>query len=125
MISLEVLQQNPQATLEGVGRFLGLPETPVWQEDQARVNVSAERIRRPPLYGLLVDNPVAAALRRTLVPRGLRDAVKKRLQMRDRPELPEARRQELETLFAEDFATLRQLFPDRGDLAASYPFLTP
>lgn len=123
MVSLEVLQQDPQATLTAVGRFLELPEAPLWREEQARVNVSAERIRRFPLYGLLVDNPVAAALRRTLVPRGLRDAVKRRLQMRERPALPDAKRRELEALFAEDLAALGRLFPGRGDLAASYPFL--
>lgn len=123
MVSLEAMQQDPQATLAAVGRFLGLPGVPVWQEDQARVNVSAERIRRFPLYGLVVDNPVAAALRRTLVPRGLRDALKRRLQMRRRPALPDAARRALEALFAEDLKALGRLFPDRGDLAASYPFL--
>lgn len=123
MVSLEVMQQAPQPTLSAVGRFLGLAEAPVWQEDRARKNVSAERIRRFPLYGLLVDNPAAAALRRTLVPRGLRDALKRRLQMRERPELPSARRRELEAVFAEDYRALRALFPERGDLAASYPFL--
>ena len=71
----------------------------------------------------MVDNPVATAIRRNLVPRGLRDAIKGRLQMRDRPELPEEKRRELETLFAGDYGELRELFPKRGDLAASYPFL--
>lgn len=123
MVSLEAMRQDPQATLSEVGRFLGLPEAPVWQDEQARVNVSAERIRRFPLYGLIVDNPVATALRRALVPQGLRDAIKRRLQMRERPELPADRRRELETLFAEDYRALLDLFPDRGDLAASYPFL--
>ena len=122
LISLEVLQQDPQAALDAVGQFLGLREPPLWHQDQARVNVSAERVRRFPLYGLVVDNPVAAALRRALVPQRLRDAVKRRLQMRDRPALPAATRRELEARFAEDFAALGRLFPERGDLAASYPF---
>lgn len=123
LISLEEMQKDPQATLSAVGAFLGLAEPPVWRQEQARVNVSAERIRRFPLYGLLVGNPIAARLRRALVPQRLRDAVKQRLQMRERPELPAARIRELEALFAEDFHAFGQMFPGRDNLAASYPFL--
>jgi len=115
-VSLEEMRRDPQAALSAVGGFLGLAEPLVWRAEQGRVNISAERIRRFPLYGLVVDNPVATALRRALVPQ--------RLQMRERPTLPEAKRRELEALFAEDFAALCRIFPDRGDLAASYPFLT-
>ena len=125
MVSLEHLQTDPQAELARVGAFLGLERTPLWQEEQARMNVSAERVRRFPLYGLLVDNPVAAGLRRALVPQGLRDAVKARLQMRKRPELPADLTRDLEAIFAEDYAALRGLFPDADHLAASYPFVTP
>lgn len=123
LISLENLQQNPQAELTRAGEFLGLKARPVWQEEQARMNASAERIKRFPLYGLLVENSVAAALRRTLLPQRLRDAIKGRLQMRNRPDLPEARIRQLEEIFAKDYAELTDMFPGQSHLDASYPFV--
>lgn len=124
MVSLEHLQQDPQVALARVGDFLGLAQSPVWHEEQARVNVSAERIRRFPLYDLLVESRAATALRRALVPRGLRDAVKNRLRMRQRPVPPDSLIRHLETVFAEDHARLREMFPDQP-LVPSYPFLVP
>lgn len=122
LISLDHMQENPQAELARVGNFLGLQNPMVWQQEQDRMNASAERIKRFPLYGLLVDNPVAATLRRTLVPQALRDAVKVSLQMRDRPELSEARVRQLEGIFTDDYAELKRMFPDQPHLDASYPF---
>ncbi len=123
LVSLETMRADPQGELERVGAFLGLAEAPVWQAEQSRMNASAERIRRIPLYGLLIANPIAGALRRGLVPRRLRDAVKQRLQMRERPELPDDLVRQLEAEFAEDHARLRALFPGHEGLAASYPFV--
>lgn len=123
--SLEHLNQDPQAELERIAAFLGHQSPVAWQEEQAQMNVSAERVRNFPLKGLLVDNPAAAFLRRTLVPQGLRDAVKARLQMKKRPELSPGTRAHLEGVFAEDYARLCEMLPGRDHLAASYPFLAP
>jgi hypothetical protein len=123
--TLEEMERAPQAVLERVCAFLGHPGRPEWRAEQARVNVSAERIRRLPLHGLLVDNRVATALRRALVPQALRDRVKRARRMEDRPHLPPARRRALEALFAEDFAALRAMFPEAPGLEAAYPFRRP
>jgi hypothetical protein len=83
---MEDMQADPQAALDRVAAHLGRPGAFAWVEDLGPQNVSAERIRKFPGYDLLVAHPAAAALRRALVPRGLRDAVKARLRMRKRPE---------------------------------------
>ncbi len=121
--SLEVMNRDPQAFLERVGRFLDLPGPLVWQAERAQMNASAERIRRLPLHGLLVDNPVATALRRALVPRALRARIRESRQMTARPGLTPALKARLEAAFAADHARLVALFPDNPDIAPAYPFL--
>ncbi|MEM7524164.1 MAG: sulfotransferase [Pseudomonadota bacterium] len=110
--TLERMRADQAGVLARVGAHIGMTETPVWTEEQAQMNASAERIRRFPGYGLLVDNPVANTVRRTLVPQSLRDAVKARLQKRERPELTAATRARLERVFAEDAAKMAAMFPE-------------
>lgn len=124
VLSLEGMKAEPQATLERACAFIGYTGTPRWKDDLAQMNVSAERIRRFPMHKLVFDNPVAAALRRALIPQGVRDRIKASRQMRQRPEMSPATRARLIARFTEDFAQLRRLFPDRDDLRASYPFLS-
>lgn len=119
VLSLEVMQRAPQQTLDQVGHFLGRDGLR-WNDDLARVNASDERVRRLPLHWLIVGNPVAGVLRRALVPRFLRDRVRKSRQMQARPELSRASLSHLRAHFAQDRAVLLQLFPDRPDLHESY-----
>ncbi len=123
VISLEAMKAEPQKVLEQVCQFLDFPGKPMWTEDLAQVNASAERIKRFPLHWLIFGNPVAAALRRALVPQYIRDNIKKKRQMQDRPQLPEDLRIELQRVFTADFHRLRSLFPERSDLRTSYPFI--
>ena len=120
--TLEAMKADPQGVLGRVGRFLGRDDL-VWVDDLERMNASAERLQRRALDRWLIDNPVATALRRALVPQALRDRVKKGRRMEVRPTLAPATRARLEQTFAQDHAQLRQLFPDRPDLDAAYPFL--
>jgi len=124
MLSLETMKEAPQATLEQVCAFLGYQGTPRWREERAQVNASADRIRRFPLHKLVFDNPVAAALRRALIPQALRDRIKAARQMHDRPRLSAGLRADLEHRFTQDYGQLCQMFPGRDDLRASYPFVT-
>lgn len=121
--SLEVMNRSPQALLNRVGAFLGCAGTLSWQDERAKMNVSAERFRRLPLQGLLVDNAVATALRRSLVPKSLRDRIRQGRQMTIRPELTQSLTSRLERVFAEDHARLAALFPGNSDILSSYPFL--
>lgn len=122
VLTLEGLKSDPQGTLDRAAAHLGIgPLT--WRDDLGQVNVSAERTKRLPLQGLIMDNPLARRLRRALVPQALRDKIKASRQMQTRPEISAADRTRLEAVFAEDFATLMALFPDRPDLRQAYPFL--
>ena len=123
VLNLETMKEKPQQVLEQVCIFLGHPAKPEWSEERAQVNASADRIKRFPLHWLVFGNPVAAALRRALVPQSLRDRLKRKRQMQKRPELPATLKEELQRAFREDFKQLRRLFPDRPDLRISYPFI--
>lgn len=101
-VEFERMTAEPQATLERIAAFLGAKGEVRWRDDLEAQNVSAERIRTFPLKSLIVDSPLATAMRRTLVPKTLRDRVKSKLQMRDRPELPEKVRLELQAVFDAD-----------------------
>ena len=85
-------------------------------------NVSAERVRKLPLHGLLVDNPVARALRHALVPKSVRTRIRMARTPKERPTLPAGLRAQLEDRFAPDRAALAQLFPDHPALPLCYGF---
>ncbi|MEL6169580.1 MAG: sulfotransferase [Pseudomonadota bacterium] len=123
LLTQETMRSDPQGLLSEVADFLGRPGEFTWRDDLGDQNVSAAREKKLPLHSILVANPVATALRRTLVPQGLRDWVKERRRMTDRPELTETLREMLETNFTDDFAELRALFPVRQDLTLTYPFV--
>lgn len=108
-VEFERLTAEPQATLERIAAFLGVEGVVKWRDDVDAQNVSAERIRTFPLKSLLVDHPVSTALRRTLVPRALRDRVKANLQMRERPSLSQATALRLRQTFADEKASLDRL----------------
>lgn len=117
---LEALNADPAAEFARIGAFLGLRAA--WRDDLGAQNVSAERSRRLPLHGLVVDNKVATALRRTLVPKGLRTRIRKGRRMERRPELPETLVAELQATYRADRAVLARFFPGHRALDLAYPF---
>jgi hypothetical protein len=123
LTSLEQMTRDPQGTLAGVCAFLGYRGTPVWDDGLGAQNVSAQRVRKLPMHRLLVDNPVATALRRTLVPKGLRARIRDGRKRDDRPRLPPDLRARLQDGFAADRAALAGLFPGHPALDLCYPFL--
>ena len=100
------VKAHPQRELERIARFIGYESPIVWKEDLGAQNVSSERLRRFKGYGLIVDSPPMTFLRRTFVPQSLRDAVKARLSLRQRPVLSETKLSRLESIFDEDLKTL-------------------
>ena len=123
--TLEEMEAAPQAVLERVHRFIGAPGDPVWQTERERMNASAERFRRLPLQRLLVNNPLARTLRHRLVPKAVRDRIRRTRQITRRPALDDADRARLAPVFDRDRAALRALLPDRPDIERCYPFLAP
>ena len=112
-VVFEKMTKEPDAELKRVAAFLGAEGDVAWKYDLEAQNVSAERIRKFPGYSLIVDNPVATFLRRTLVPQRLRDRVKSNLQMRERPTLSEGRHAVLNEIFERDLAALEPLIGGR------------
>jgi hypothetical protein len=104
------LKSDPQGELERICRFIGYPGKAQWDADLSRHNVSAERVRKFPLYHLLVEHSVAETLRRRLVPKAIRTMVRQFLSIGERPALSEATRKNLEKLFDEDLAILSGWF---------------
>lgn len=121
LTSLEQLKSAPGAEFERLGAFLG--RRLAWRDDLGAQNVSAERTRKLPMHWLLVDNPLATLLRRTLVPKSLRTRIREGRRMGDRPELPDTLREAIEGEFARDRDTLGRLFPGHPALSLCYPFL--
>jgi hypothetical protein len=103
------LISEPQAELERICRFIGYQGKPVWLQDLKPDNVSSERIRKFPGYQFLVDSKLATWLRRHFIPQGLRNAVKMKLRMRERPVLSEEAQARLEQEFDLDLEVLGKL----------------
>lgn len=125
LTSLEQLSADPEGELARIGAHIGAPGPLAWDHGIGAQNVSANRARPLPLHGLLVDNPVATALRRRLVPKAVRNRIRAARTRSDRPDLPDALRQELEETFRPDCAALAALAPEFTGLDRSYPFDRP
>lgn len=101
----ESLRVNPQKELERVASFIGYGQPVVWHEDILEQNVSSERFRT--FKGRsIVDSKWMTILRRTLVPKILRNRIKKALTMTKRPEIDQAHYAKLTALFNKDLAEL-------------------
>lgn len=123
LTSLEAMKADPQAVLEGVCAHIGAAP-PVWNDTIEQQNTGAQRYRALPMQKLLVDNPVAATLRRVLVPKAVRSMIRKKRSFGTPPDLPDDLRADLATRFAQDHAELSTLFPDHPALTQCYPFLS-
>jgi hypothetical protein len=100
------LTADPQGQLERVCRFIGYAGKVEWDDNLARSNVSADRVRKFPLYDLLVEHPVATKLRQGLVPKAVRTKVREFLAMGERPTLTATALKDLHKVFDEDLAIL-------------------
>ncbi|MEM6650094.1 MAG: sulfotransferase, partial [Pseudomonadota bacterium] len=88
IITAEGLRAHPQENFRRILQFLGAQGE--WKFDLENANQSSERFKRLPFQNLLLDNPVATALRRTLVPKSLRTKIR------------EARKPSLQASFTEE-----------------------
>lgn len=87
-VFFERLMRDPQPEFERIGRFLGRVSEMHWKLDDAR-NVSSDRFRRGPLLSALLENRYLQTVRRTLIPKDLRERVRSQLCYQHRPELSE------------------------------------
>lgn len=120
--SLERMRADPGRELARVAAHIGHGGPVRWQEARGRENVSAARIRTFPGYRTFVTSGPATALRRALVPEGIRRRIREARQMQDRPKLSPGTTERLEARFLEDRETLALLFPGDPSLKLAYPF---
>ena len=113
-VFMERLNRNPQAELERVCRFLGYPGEAHWHENVANQNASSERLRLGKLGRKLFDHPLLTELRREFIPQCVRDALKQRLTMRERPLLTAADRSLLTERFDADLEKLGRALGQPG-----------
>lgn len=125
LTSLEQITADPDAAFAQISAFLGLPADAAWQHSLPAQNVSASRMRRLPLQGLLIDNSVATALRRALVPKSLRAWVRGQRTMTSRPDIPSDLQMRLQAEFLADRTRLADIFPGHPALDLCYPFARP
>lgn len=104
LVFFERLRSQPQEQLERVCRFLGYGGAAEWDEGAGRDNVSSERLRKSRVRDAIVNAPGLAQLRRGLVPKAVRNRIKRRWQMTERPRLSEGSVARLRAVYDEDLA---------------------
>ncbi|MEM9739552.1 MAG: sulfotransferase [Pseudomonadota bacterium] len=122
LTSLEQINRDADAAFARICEFLGMPQGAAWQYAIDAQNVSSRRVRKIPMQALLLDNPAAQALRRTLVPKGVRRWVRERRSMTTRPEIPASLKARMQDHFLQDREQLAELFPGHPALRLCYPF---
>ncbi|MFV1985285.1 MAG: sulfotransferase [Thiohalomonadales bacterium] len=103
------LINHSQSELERVCNFITYKSRPIWHEDLTAKNVSNKRIRRFPLYRLLIESKIATSLRRKIIPKQLRNIVKDKLRMQNRPVINEYNLNELNSIFNQDLEILGKM----------------
>lgn len=101
-VFFERMTARPQEEFERISRHIGCTDEVRWVEDVDAKNVSANRIRRSPWRDAVLDIGVVKKLRRSLLPESVRDRIKSRWKMQERPVLsPERRAWVVERLAAD------------------------
>jgi hypothetical protein len=107
-VFLERMSRKPQTQLMEIFDFLGVKEHPIW-DNGLQSNVSSERLRESRWRDMLLDNSVARAMRRKLVPKSIRTAVKLLWTVKERPVLGDDTRKHVEGIFDEDLSRLGEM----------------
>ncbi|MFK7883224.1 MAG: sulfotransferase [Phycisphaerales bacterium] len=91
-VFFERLTNRPDAEFDRICRFLGLDDTRSWYKEAEAKNVSSQRTQRSPFRDLVLSIPALKTLRRTLLPESVRERIKSRWRMEQRPELSQEAR---------------------------------
>ncbi|MEA5612322.1 sulfotransferase family protein, partial [Nodularia spumigena] len=88
-VFFERLTRDPQGEFTRVCRHIGYSGEPVWHAEAGAKNVSAKRTRYGPMMEAVLSVGAVRTLRRTLLPEAVRERIKSRWRMEDRPRLSE------------------------------------
>lgn len=108
-VFFERIRDNPDSELRRIANFIGYTGSVKWDKNVARTNVSSNRLRTNRLTEFLIKNEFLASVRRTFVPRIIRDGVKKNMQMRQRPDLSQESKNKLQDVFDEELGKIGKL----------------
>ena len=100
------IKHQPEHELARICNFIGYKGNPVWHTDLAPSNVSLQRVRKFPLYSLLVESQPATWLRRRFVPKSLRDQIRHQLSFKKRPTLSDESISRLQLTIDSDLSIL-------------------
>ena len=89
VIDFTDIVKQPQETLERVCAFIGYEGKPQWVAELSQRNSSTARMRDHKLRDLLVFNPVVTFVRKTFIPRSVREKIKDFWRMKQKPKLTE------------------------------------
>jgi len=101
-IFFDDLKNNKDKALNRVGEFISCTQPLTWIDDLAQDNQSSQRIRRFYGYELLVNSRPMAWLRKNLIPQAVRNRIKKRLTMEQRPEVSDVQQERITEIFDRD-----------------------
>lgn len=105
-VFFERLIAHPDEEFARVCRFIGCPGEPRWAHDLGARNVSTERLRRGVVTDRILGSPWLTTVRHRLVPLTLRNRLKKQWQIGKRPEITQAQRDRMRSVFDDDLARL-------------------
>ena len=110
IVFTENIKADPQTQLERIAEFIGYTGNVRWESGLSAQNVSRERIRPFPGYQWILESKMMTLLRRTLVPKSIRNRVKNKLTMQHRPVIDEQHTRIVTDLFNQDLAKLSELY---------------
>ena len=91
-VFFERLTRDPQSEFARVCRHIGYSGEPVWNVEAGAKNVSAKRMRYGPMMEAVLSVGAVRTLRRALLPESVRERIKSRWRMEERPRLSEEAR---------------------------------
>ncbi len=105
-VFMEKMKTHPQQQLERIAAFIGCQSSVEWK-DIASQNVSNERIRSFYGHKWLIESKPMSILRRALVPRTVRNKIKQKLIIQERPEINSDNLELLTKIFDDDLLKLK------------------
>lgn len=106
LMFFERLVAQQELELRRVAKFLDLSGEVSWIEEVGQQNVSTERVRKHSVRDAVLAMPGVRPMLRQIVPQSVRNRMKEKWSMQERPELSPAVRDQLEIIFNEDLKTL-------------------
>ncbi|WP_201743617.1 sulfotransferase family protein [Roseiconus nitratireducens] len=107
-IFFDRLRRHPESELQRIFAFLRAPGVPIWRRDLPSQNIGHERMRTSPWRDRIVYAPGISWVRKSLIPRPVRERVKALWRLRDRPKLSEDSVAKLTEIFNHDLDLLSQ-----------------